>query len=448
MSTYSLEQSAENIYHPKTKEYFSEVLQSYINGSYRSAVVMLYSVVMCDLIYKLKDLKELYEDETARSILDQIEAEQGKEKEGEGRKGSWETILIDEVKKRTSLLEPADEIALDTLRRHRHLSAHPVLTQQDLLSTPNKETVRALIRNMLDGLLTKNPVMSKKVVDTILEDLEQHKGFFTDDVSLENYIDSRYLKNTNEQIINTIFKSLWGITFNCASDRCKKNRLINYRVLKILYKKYKPSLLKFIKSNSISFNKFKEDDQNILMKLVELFGNFPELYEFVEGHNKTKLEGEINKKWKYKVISPFLRESMEAHFDYLIKEIHWTEHSSEERFYEQHILDRNETNLLLEWASEHDCLVKYYDLLIKQFIHSSDFNTADYNFDKFIEPNLKHFNREQFLDLYDGINRNRQCYAQRYAKGNNTKIKIYSDVILGGDFKYKEKYRNVEFAEK
>ncbi|WP_406866887.1 hypothetical protein AB0764_10515 [Priestia megaterium] len=448
MSTYSIEQSAENIYHPKTKEYFREVLQSYINGGYRSAVVMLYSVVMCDLIYKLKDLKELYEDETAKTILDQIEAEQGKEKEGEGRKGSWETILIDEVKKRTSLLEPADEIALDTLRRHRHLAAHPVLTQQDLLSTPNKETVRALIRNMLDGLLTKNPVMSKKVFVTIVEDLAQHKDFFTDDTSLENYIDSRYLKNTNEQIINTIFKDLWGITFNCTSKPCKTNRIINYRTLNILYKKYKPSLLKYIESNSIPFNKFKEDEENILIKLVELFGNNPELYNFIEGHNKTKLEGEIKKNWKFEIRSPFLRESMEAHFDYLIEEIHWKEDTYEERFFKRHLLETAETKLLFEWASENDCPDKYYDLLIKQFIHSGNFHAADFSFDTFIEPNLKHFNREQFLDLYDGINRNRQCYAQRYATFNNAKIKPYSDVILGADFKYEEKYPNVEFKEK
>ena len=203
MLTYSIEQNAEQIYHPKTKEYFKEVIQSYINGSYRSAVVMLYSVVICDLIYKLQDLKELYDDETAKAILTKIEEEQEKAPNS----GGWEGVLIEEVKNRTFLLEPADKISLDSLRLHRHLSAHPVLTQQDLLSTPNKETVRALIRNMLEGLLVKNPVMSKKVFATILEDLDRHKSFFTDDSSLENYIESRYLKNTNELMINTMRKN-------------------------------------------------------------------------------------------------------------------------------------------------------------------------------------------------------------------------------------------------
>jgi len=442
MSTYSLEQSAENIYHPKTKEYFREVLQSYINGSYRSAVVMLYSVVMCDLIYKLKDLKELYEDKTADSILNQIE----KEQENETKKGGWETTLIEEVKKRTFLLEPADQISLDALRLHRHLSAHPVLNQQDLLSTPNKETVRALMRNMLDGLLTKNPVMSKKVFDTILEDLEHHTSFFSDDLSLEKYLESRYLKNTNEQVINNIFQSLWGITFNCTSLKCNLNRTINFRTLKILYKRNKRSLIKFIRENHILFNKFTEGEHSILVKLTEFFGHSPEVYESFEEHNRTKLKAQVEKSYELKVRSLFLRDSIEAHFDYLIDELHYRESGfTEYKYSAYYILNKNDTELLFRWALENDCLNKYYELLIQQFVYSVNFNTAHYNFLDFIENNLKHFNREHFLSLYSGINRNRQCYAHNHAISDNKIIKGYSDLVLGTDFDYENNYPNVAF---
>lgn len=444
MSGFSIEQKAEEIYHPKTKEYFKEVVQSYVNGSYRSAVVMLYSVVMCDLIYKLKDLKELYNDEIAKSILEKIEEEQEK---NTTNPGSWEGLLIEEVKSRTFLLEPIDKVSLDTLRQHRHLSAHPVLTQQDLLSTPNKETVRALIRNMLEGLLVKNPVMSKKVFKTLLEDLAQHKDFFTNDSSLGNYVESRYLKNTNEQMINTIFKDLWSITFYCDSEDCKLNREINYQTLKILYKKYKTSLLKFIEHNSIPFNKFREDDPTILMRFTVFLGNNPELYGFIESHNQTRLKVSIERDWKYNVRSPFLRGSMEEHFNYLINEMHYNVQEFELRFYKKHSLSKYERQLLLYWASENDCLDKYYDLLIKQFVYSSSYDSADLNFDVFIKPNLDKFNREQFLAIYNGINSNRQCHEHRNAKDNNTKIKAYSDEILGADFDYQGKYPNVKFIE-
>ncbi|WP_144477865.1 hypothetical protein [Peribacillus simplex] len=104
---------------------------------------------------------------------------------------------------------------------------------------------------------------------------------------------------------------------------------------------------------------------------------------------------------------------MEKHIDYLTKEIHRTEQKG---FNEQHILDNEERELLLKWATENDSVDKYYDLLIQQFVHSSNFDTADHNYDVFIQPNLKQFNREQFLEIYDGIIRNRQCYAHRFGR--------------------------------
>lgn len=132
----------------------------------------------------------------------------------------------------------------------------------------------------------------------------------------------------------------------------------------------------------------------------------------------------------------------------MINNIHWTEPSFyEEKFFESHILDKAEQELLHKWASENDCLDKYYDLVIEQFIHSGNFDTAYYNFGDFIKPNLKQFNRKQFLALFEGINNNRQCHAHKYAKDNNTEIKEHADLILGSDFDYEGKYSKVEFIE-
>lgn len=38
--------NAENIYFPQIKEYFREIVSSYDNGNYRSAMVMLYSTIV------------------------------------------------------------------------------------------------------------------------------------------------------------------------------------------------------------------------------------------------------------------------------------------------------------------------------------------------------------------------------------------------------------------
>jgi hypothetical protein len=59
MSEFSLESFAEKIHYGKTKDYFQEVLSSYQNRNYRSAVVMLWSVAVCDIVYKLQKLVDL-----------------------------------------------------------------------------------------------------------------------------------------------------------------------------------------------------------------------------------------------------------------------------------------------------------------------------------------------------------------------------------------------------
>ncbi|MBO5344500.1 MAG: hypothetical protein J6A51_01210, partial [Clostridia bacterium] len=62
----------ENIYNEKTKNYFEEVLSSYNNKNYRSAVVMLYSVVIYDIIAKIKELDEIYNQEWAKKTIKEI----------------------------------------------------------------------------------------------------------------------------------------------------------------------------------------------------------------------------------------------------------------------------------------------------------------------------------------------------------------------------------------
>jgi hypothetical protein len=155
----SIEYKVKSIYHAKTKEYFNEVFSSYNNGNYRSAMVMLYSVVVCDLIYKLQELSDRYNDSIAVSILEKVKEEQ-KENPSNPK---WESTLISEIKERTNLLETQDALNIDYLRKHRHLSAHPVLDQLDMLVKPNKETVRANIMNMLEGILCKAPLLSKNI---------------------------------------------------------------------------------------------------------------------------------------------------------------------------------------------------------------------------------------------------------------------------------------------
>lgn len=90
LDEYSIEQRATQIFDTRTKEYFSEVLSCYSAGNHRSAVVMLWSVVVCDLLFKLQHLVDLYGDGKAKKIL----AEIGQMQRDNERSPMWETRLV------------------------------------------------------------------------------------------------------------------------------------------------------------------------------------------------------------------------------------------------------------------------------------------------------------------------------------------------------------------
>lgn len=78
LNEFSIETLSESIYNHKTQEYFDEIISSYNNKSFRSATVMLWSVAVIDLVFKLTDLVDLHEDNSAKSILKEMSEVQSK----------------------------------------------------------------------------------------------------------------------------------------------------------------------------------------------------------------------------------------------------------------------------------------------------------------------------------------------------------------------------------
>lgn len=187
---FSFEYQAERIYDSKNKEYFREVISSYNNGNYRSEVVMLYSVVICDLVYKLTELKDLYNDEIAIDILKAIDEKQKQNPTS----SEWENDLVEYVFKRTELINNAENEAIQYLKKHRHLSAHPVINEHYVLFEPNKENVRSHMRNMLEGVLLKTPLLSKKIAGKLLENLADLNSQALHMDELKRFLNNRYFK--------------------------------------------------------------------------------------------------------------------------------------------------------------------------------------------------------------------------------------------------------------
>jgi hypothetical protein len=425
MSEFSIEKNSENIYNIKTKEYFKEVYSSYTSDNFRSAVVMLYSVVVCDLIYKLQELKDRHKDTAAEKILNDIITIKAKNE----KSSDWETKLIEFIKDRTSLFENADYANIQSLQQHRHLSAHPVLDQIDLLFSPNKETVRAHIRNMLEGVLTKPPVFSKRIIEELVLDLSLNKDIFLGNGGdLKKYLEAKYFKNLSKGVENAIFKALWKFIFTMAEDEnCKINRRINFEALKIIFNRRKGEYLTLIESESIYFSNIARGKP--MLFLIVFLSNNREVYSFLNHEAVELIKGGVKDDDTQHLLSWFVEDNILEH----IRKI--KEHVDVNRNFE---VDERVFNAFVDIGIELGCEKEVLELGIYLFKKSLNYSDADNKFGKYIQPYLNKYDKQHFTDLFEAIESNSQINGRNKMIADSDIIKQYSDKILGKKFDYNQ----------
>ena len=221
----------EQIYFPRTKEYFEEVERSFYNENYRSAIVMLYSVVIADLLFKLEELKDYYLDSIAEGILEDI----NRMRENNPKTSEWENKLIENIKDKTNIIEPYVLTNIEDLKNVRNFSAHPSLNQNNELIRPSREKTLGLIKEMLIGIFIRPPLFIKKITNNLLEDISSKKeDFLEDSEKFKKYIEKKYFERIPENMIISIFKDFWKLTFKLDNEDCNDNRKINLELLMLI----------------------------------------------------------------------------------------------------------------------------------------------------------------------------------------------------------------------
>lgn len=429
MRDFSLDNSVDKIFSSKTRIYFDEVIKSYYNESYRSAIVMLYSIAIADLIYKLQDLKEIYNDQKAEGILSEINRLQS----SNPNSPDWESKLIALVKERTNLLEPADHLNLNTLQKHRHLCAHPVLTQNYELYKPNKETARAHIRNCLEGILTKPPILSREIFDDFLNDLAAIKGIVFNDKDLKKHIQSKYLDKLNWNAEQQVFKSLWKITFKVDNAISDENRDINLKALKIFidlnYREYKTLL-----TSEVDY--YSDFNEKFLLHVIDLLNNFPEFYSILNESAQILIKNKINLDLDLATYAWFLTGDIKKHMTKTVQRR--AKIYSEENEYENTWITTQSILELYDTAVESGFKNEANMFLIEMFGYSENYNTADTRYENLIKPHVQSFSKEELKALIKEINENSQIYDRRSAYSTNWSIKQIVDEVYDQGFDYDE----------
>lgn len=306
---------AEDIYFAKTREYFNEVLSNYANGNYRSAVVMLYSVAICDLLFKLQELADMYNDTVAVEILQEVEKCRNP---GDNKsKSRWEKEFVDSIYTKTELLDLESYTNLNHLYDHRNFSAHPALNDRYELVSPSKETTIALIKSILENILIKPPIFVKRVTDMLLEDLSEKKSIYQDEPEkLREYLRRKYFDRMSDSMKKSTFRSFWKLCFCLPDDEdCQRNRSINRKAMEFLFSDTS-GLLEFMKSDTM-FAKTSPDD-NCVMQLCILLAHFPQIYSVLSDDTKLQISALIAKNSTARIISWFTSSSKTAHMQRMI----------------------------------------------------------------------------------------------------------------------------------
>lgn len=403
MIDFSIEEQASRIYNSKTKEYFEEVRISYSVGNYRSCVVMLYSVVICDLVYKLQDLRDIYNDDRAKKILDEMAVLQVEKPNSP----EWESKLIQRVSASTELLDGHDKTNVEYLQKHRHLSAHPVLTEDNFLFQPNKEIARSHIRNMLEGILTKTPILSARITSTILEDVAKNKNSLLMRDDLKRFLEARYLKHLSGNALVRVFKNFWKLVFISQDEECAENRFINTQTLDCIYDKNPQVILDSIRTDSAYFSNVNTDNKEQILYLFDFLQHNPQIYGYLNDGARVLLESKAKTQSDIFVKSWFMDRDPKHHFQNVI-----------ERIRNNHEISERTLIRYSEYLEQNNMDQENIEMIMLLYANIRNYSSADRIYAWFISPALEsnQFKDIQLLELLKISNENSQIYDRRAAR--------------------------------
>lgn len=419
---YSLEQIMQEINDSKSAEYFGEVFSSYQNENYRSAIVMLWSVAACDALFKLRHLVDVYGDKTAQNILNDVAKMQKKNPWSP----EWEAKLFEWIAEKTQLIDPSDLQAIRHLQEDRNLAAHPILTGRLELHRPTREVVRAHIRSVLDGLLTKPALYSRGIFNEFIRDLAESSSFLIREDQLQRYLGNRYLSRIRPAVELDIFKSLWKLVFRTRNADCNTNREINFRALRLIGTRQKALLANSIKNDSLFYSDISQDIE-LLKYLVLFLSEFPDIYPSLQESAQVILNHVTDTDPYCIVLGWFRHQSLSTHLDNIEKQL-----KSEDPV----TLDSDAFHILWNFFPDPDDRKNLLKLASIYYGVSWTFANADSRYSNFIQPYIAYFDQSDLLNLLQLIEDNNQTYQRYKAERDHKEVKEWCDKVLGKQFDY------------
>lgn len=378
------------------REYFEETLANYTSGHYRSAIVLLYSTVITDLMQKLKILDEVFEDAKAKSILGDVQSK----KTSNPKDPSWEGDVIENVLK-TSIVDTEVYAKIQHLKDQRNLAAHPVLNSDFELIQPSKETVIDFIKFFYEKLLTVPAHFMGNIVSKMTDDLAKFDTCVqTNPNYLDKYILDNYVARSNDACFRRIFKAYWKFVFKDEKIDDEKNfLLLNVFTLNILTKYGKEWCKKIIQSGEIF--QTTGTSESTLSLLFSYFKTNYDVYPYVNEGWKSILDNFINDDPNY-ILCSWFKTSPKEHLESL--------NSDSIKLHYLARLRKDSIDCFFAFYQDMGELEQVLDVFIKIFGMSGNYETTKNLYDDMIHGYLSLLNQNQFTNLLSAMNCNDQIY--------------------------------------
>ena len=389
----AIEELMNHISDARSTEGMKEVLSCFYSGNLRSAVVMLYSIAVSDLYYKICDLVSIYNDSGAKLIKDFVD----KEWNEHPKSPAWESEMPRMCWERNKVLRNDSYTHFCHLQDERNLCAHPVITSNDLYR-PSFATVQGLIFDMLNGIICKPSFLSNELVDKFTNDIEKASQVFPDKNSLQDYITSKYLeKIDNEREEYDLFRKLWKFVFKKTDDKSKANREANQSILCLLYERNQHYFDQQIKQEEAYYGESVALNDWACTKAFIIFAN-----EHLSVLNAMPLDFQLKLKQlvdslaDLKAIAFCLSDDILQHAKNIDKTIGSTVASYIFCFL---------TNNVSRAAA--------IEFVIDLYAHSNSYDLADDYYDNLIASILSEMTESQLVLLIENSDRNSQIYDRR-----------------------------------
>lgn len=396
---------------PKTRKLFKEVLSSYVNENYRSAIVMLYSVTICDLYYKLIDLRDVYEDKAATEIL----REASKLSDDATRK-TWERSLIAKIQEKTSLLSQESRAAIEHLHQLRNFSAHPTFNPSTYeLLVPSKEETVACMKEMLHHVLLQPCYFGRNVIGTMLEDLDRFRETFVLDYEgWKSFLNHKYFSHVLPERIAPWFSSLWSLCFKKPDDeQCNRNRIPLGFALRALLDGRKQECVAALTKDAARYG--IDPSEATVASAINLLTFHPVLYRHLTDNAKSVVQAAARKNVNLLALAIFLSSSFDEHMARLDTKM-------EDHRYRESPIAAAIAGRLFEIASDNGWQDNLLDHYVNWYGRSGQYDTANERFDIFVAPFLPHMNKRHCETLLTLTDQNDQIHDRRNSYMANTEI--------------------------